>query len=367
MEHHWRMLLAVLAHVLGAQSHRHVEIHLDGAALPVAPEAVLESELELGAIEGTFAGIQGVVELCLLAGLGQGRFGAVPYLVRAHALFWTGGELDQHLVEAEVGVHLLEQMTEIGNLGGDLRLGAENVGIVLHEAAHAHDAVERPRGLVANARAELGDAQRQIAVGAQALVENLDVARAVHGLDREGALLALGHEHVFLVLVPVARLLPQRLAHDAWGVDLAVAVGLDLAAHVVLQGAVDGPAVGVPEHHAGVVFLHVEELQLAPEHAVVALLGLFEVLEVLVQRLLVVEGGGVEALQHRPLFVAAPVGAGHRHELHVFQKTRVRHVGAAAEVKEISLGVDAYGLVRPLLHHLHLVGLALGAPLLDGL
>ena len=47
----------------------------------------------------------------------------------------------------------------------------------------------------------------------------------------------------------------------------------------------------------------------------VALLGLFEPLQVRLELLLAEEGGAVDALQHLVLLVAAPVGAGHRGEL----------------------------------------------------
>ncbi len=50
----------------------------------------------------------------------------------------------------------------------DLVLGAEDMRVVLREAAHAHDAVQRARRLVAVARSELGHAQRQVAVALQA-------------------------------------------------------------------------------------------------------------------------------------------------------------------------------------------------------
>jgi hypothetical protein len=49
------------------------------------------------------------------------------------------------------------------------------VAVVLREAAHAHEAVQRARGLVAVAGAEFAVAQRQVAVAAQALVEDLHV------------------------------------------------------------------------------------------------------------------------------------------------------------------------------------------------
>jgi hypothetical protein len=64
-----------------------------------------------------------------------------------------------------------------GGLRRDLLVGAEDVGVVLHEAAHAQHAVQRAGRLVAVARAELGHADRQVAVALQALLENLHMRR----------------------------------------------------------------------------------------------------------------------------------------------------------------------------------------------
>ena len=56
----------------------------------------------------------------------------------------------------------------------------------------------------------------------------------------------------------------------------------------------------------------VEEAELAPEAAVVAGARQLEALEVLGERLLGEERGAVDARQHRPRRVPAPVGAGDR-------------------------------------------------------
>ncbi len=61
---------------------------------------------------------------------------------------------------------------------------------------------------VAVAETEFAVAQRQVAIASEIRVEDLDVARAVHRLDREVALLRLGREHVLLVVLPVARAFP---------------------------------------------------------------------------------------------------------------------------------------------------------------
>ena len=74
---------------------------------------------------------------------------------------------------------------------GDLLLGDEDMRVVLGEGAHAHQPVQRARRLEAVHLAELGDLERQIAIGFQAVLEDLDVAGAVHRLDHEGALVLL--------------------------------------------------------------------------------------------------------------------------------------------------------------------------------
>src|SRR5690606_40782129 len=52
---------------------------------------------------------------------------------------------------------------EGGDLGLDLALGAEHVAVVLGEAAHPEDAVQRAGRLVAVAAAEFAVADRQVA------------------------------------------------------------------------------------------------------------------------------------------------------------------------------------------------------------
>ena len=79
----------------------------------------------------------------------------------------------------------------------------------------------------------LGQAQGQVAVGAQPLIEDLDVAGAVHRLDRVLAILGGQHEHVVAELVRVARFLPQGEIHQLRGADLEVAALAQLAEQAV--------------------------------------------------------------------------------------------------------------------------------------
>ena len=200
--------------------------------------------------------------------------------------------------EAEVGIDRLEQFAELDDFGADLIFGAEDVTIVLNEAAHTHDAMQRAATFVAHAGAELGHTQRQVAVALQSLLEDLDMAGAVHRLDREAAVdhrlvdlaialalrfasfraidaavLLVGDEHVLAILGPVTRSLPQLLRLHDRGADLDVAGALDTLANVVLDRAIDRPALGVPVDLTWVVVLQMEQIHLLADLAVVALFG----------------------------------------------------------------------------------------------
>ena len=91
----------------------------------------------------------------------------------------------------------------------DLLPGAEDVGVVLRDVAHAHQAVHHARRPRCDAQALLGEPERQVAVAAPRVVVDLDVTRAVHRLEAEDALVGLDEEHVLAVVVPVPRALPQ--------------------------------------------------------------------------------------------------------------------------------------------------------------
>ena len=89
-----------------------------------------------------------------------------------------------------------------------------------------------------------------------------------------------------------------------------------------------------------------EQVHLAREAAVVALLGFLKLLQISVEVFLFGEGGGVDARQHRPVRVAAPIGAGDLHQLErVADLARRRHMRPAAEVVPIALRVELDVLV----------------------
>src|ERR1700674_5254104 len=84
-----------------------------------------------------------------------------------------------------------------------------------------------------------------------------------------------------------------------------------------------------------------EEIELAPETAVIALLRFLQSMEILVELRPLRPRGAVDARQHGIAVIAAPVGARHLHQLEgAADLARRRHVRPAAEIEPIALLVD---------------------------
>ena len=86
-------------------------------------------------------------------------------------------------------------------------------------------------------------------------------------------------EHVLLVLAPVSGLLPQRLVVQQRRLDFLERLLLTLA-HERFERVVHRGALGRPEHGAGRDGEQLKEVERLPEHAMVALFGFFEIVQV---------------------------------------------------------------------------------------
>ena len=106
-----------------------------------------------------------------LHGFGERGGGAVPVFGLAGVIFRMRsvpiGKLDFEFVEAEI-FHDGESEIHAGfDFGFDLRGHAEDVRVVLGEAAHAEQSVEDAAALVAIDSAKFGEAHGKIAIAVQ--------------------------------------------------------------------------------------------------------------------------------------------------------------------------------------------------------
>ncbi|CAM5594121.1 hypothetical protein STENM223S_02733 [Streptomyces tendae] len=336
VDHDRAGLAAVRAGVLQLEALGQVEVELDRRHLPGAADGVLGLDGDLRAVEGGAARVRHEFQILLLGYLAQRLGGLLPRLVRADELLRVlGGQLEVEVVQAVVAQQVQDEGERLVELLRHLLAGAVDVRVVLGEAAGAGQAVHDARLLVPVHGAELEQAQRQLTVGAAARVEDQVVHRAVHGLEVVVHALVELHGRVHAVGVPVqvARGLEELPLRRVRGVDELVALLLVAAPRVVLHHPADDAALGVEDGEAGADLLRDgEQVQLAAELAVVALLGLGEELQVRLQLVLGGPGGAVDALEHRVLLAAAPVGGGVAHQLERRDVAGGGQVGTAAEV-----------------------------------
>ena len=164
----------------------------------------------------------------------------------ADALLRARGQLQARL-DAEARIQLEAEAQALHHLLLHLLLGAEDVGVVLGDVAHAQQPVEHAARLVAVHQPRLAVADRQIAVGAALVRVDLDVRRAVHRLEAHRTALDVSEVHVVLVLVPVTGLLPQLDVVEDRRFHLAVATARVLRTPQLCQRVVDRHPRRLPE------------------------------------------------------------------------------------------------------------------------
>ena len=246
-------------------------------------------------------------------------------------------------LEAERRVLLADEREGQADLVVDLVVAAEHVRVVLGQLPDAEHPGQDAGALLAIEDRVVVEAHRELAVRARPGAIDEDLLRAVHRLQPGDVVVVVQDEHVVLVVVPVARGLPQLLADEARGAHLAEAgLTADLA-RPVLERPPEGHAARMEEWGRRRLGMEGEEVELAAELAVIPLLGLLHAPQVLVQLLLRVPRGAVDALQHRAGLVAAPVGAGGIEELEGAELLRRPEVAAAAQVLELAVAVEADG------------------------
>ena len=153
----------------------------------------------------------------------------------------------------------------------ELLFPAEDMSVVLREAADPEKARENAALLVAIDRPELGEPQRELPVGAGPRSEDLHVEGAVHRLQEIALVIGFeGRKHGLPVEVEVSARLPEEAPSDVRRVHQLVASRDLLLPPVVLEEMAYECALGMPEREPrpdGV--FEREELELAPEPSVV--------------------------------------------------------------------------------------------------
>src|SRR5579859_174284 len=352
--HHDRLLArAVFRYVFQLEAVRQVEVELNGGKLPGAADGVHQLDVDFRAVKRGFAHNRLVGNIHLLQDLLQRVDGAVPVLLAAdEALLIVGvpdAQLDLVFSEAKSLEDGHGEFHAAHDFALNLLRRAEDVGIILGEAAHPQQAVHHARPLISVHRAQLAVTLRQVAIGAHGIRIDEDVAGAVHGLHAIFRVVELhGREHVLRVIAFMAAGLPQVHAEGVWRINERIAALEVLIAHPVFHFLADDAAFGMPEDQSRPgQFLDAEQVKLLAQHPMVALLGLFDRMQVLLKVFLVEERGAVNALELRIFLVTQPIGPGDAGELESLDPSSGGNVRATAEVYELSIAINSDRIAGP--------------------
>src|SRR5450631_4506007 len=105
VQHHRGMTLTVLADVARPEPGRQVRVHLQGAALPLAPDRIPQHELELRSVKCALARVERRFDPGGSGGLLQRTFVNIPDLIRTYPFGRPIGEFYAHVLEAEIVVN----------------------------------------------------------------------------------------------------------------------------------------------------------------------------------------------------------------------------------------------------------------------
>lgn len=269
-----------------------VEVELDGTALVVSTQSVIEGDVDLGPVESTVACVELPLGTSLLSKrvqcLLQLTLGHIPHANIANILFRAGRKLELE-GEAEKAVDAVQEIESTLDLVLDLVHGAENMGIVLLESSDSSKSGQGTRELISVEDTKVGHPPREILVGNIGVGKDLAVAGTVHRLQSITLLLHIEGEHVLLVVSPVTGRLPEICLVHVRGHDLGEISLLVLALKQVHQGVVDTHTVGEEEGRSRRHLVEEEKLLILSNLSVVALGGFSEEVLVLLKLLLVRE------------------------------------------------------------------------------
>ena len=135
------MLLTIPTHVGHVEAFRLIEVELDSSHLPLSAHGIADVEINLGSVEGPPALVHLIGQALGPDGPAQRFRGLIPPLRFAHRLFRPCGKVNLNVLKAKIRPHLEAESQHLQDLPLDLLRCAEDVGVVLGEAPHAHKPV----------------------------------------------------------------------------------------------------------------------------------------------------------------------------------------------------------------------------------
>ncbi len=290
--------------------------------------------------------------------------------IAADRFFGPGGEKHLEFSKSKCLEHEKCKVQYPADFHFHLIRSAEQVGIILCESPHSHEAVEDPGPFVPVDGSKLAITNGKISITSQVRLIDHDVVRAVHRFELVLAALQLhGRKHVFPIIIEVPAGFPKIKAGRMRGVDQVVPVTNMLLAPKVFNQQADRGSLRMPEHETRAdVILYADQVQFFPHFSVITTLNLFQPGQIGINLGSGWKRGPIDPLQHRVPLVPAPVGAGNVEQLEGTDMACRWQMGAPTKIHEITLRICGDRLmIGKSLNQLNLVLLTTRCEEIDGL
>ena len=346
VNHVGAMALTVAADIGHIEAFRQIEVELNRRGLPLPSDRILDFQVDFRTVKRAAAFVDLAFEPRLFHGLVQRLQGLLPTLGFPHGFLRTRGQIRLHIMKAEGIPHGQTETQYLGDLVLDLFGSTNDVGIVLGKAAHPQQPMQHPALFIPIHRPQFGPAQGQFPIGSGPILVNLDVKRAIHGLDVIIVLVDLhGGIHRIAIEIQVTAGLPQIGPPHMRRIEQFVAVGVVLFLPEGLNDMPNPRPVRMPADQARPdVIMRAEQLKLSPEFAVIAFLGLLEGPQIGIQLIFAGESRPINTLQHGVALIAAKIRTGNRQKLYRPDLAGMLQVRAATQIDEIPALIHRNGL-----------------------
>ena len=309
VNHDRSVLFAVLSHVRQVETFRHLEIQLNGSALPCSANAVFQVEVDFRSVKCAVA----FVDFVVLAQNIQCTFQCVgcrlPLLVGTHAVFRTCGKF-QLVLESEHLVEFVYQTYNAFDFFLYLVRSHEDVSIVLSKATNTHKSVQRTGKFVTVNKSKFRHTLGQVTVTVRFALVHQHSAGAVHGFDCVVFVVNLNHVHIVFVVIPVSAAMPKFLIENHWRFDFFITCQCVFFAPEIFQSVSQHHSFGEEKRETGTFVENVEKVQFLAQLAVVTAFGFFHAYDVFVQFQLLFKSRAVDTCQHFVFCVPTPIGTG---------------------------------------------------------
>ncbi len=313
MHHERPMRLPIITGVFEAKPFRQVEVELYGTELPFPPERIDHLQIDLWAIKGCPAFIQVKRQLSSFQRLAQRLGRHVPIRQLTGKLIRVAGrKISMKIVQAKMTQDMQTEMERPVYFFRHLVGTAKNVRIILSEAAYPQQAMQDARAFITINRTPLGYANRQIPIGAGFVFIDLNMERTIHRFDVVGFVIDLhGRIHVFLIPGQVPARFPQPRPPNVRRISQVVAILNVFLLAIGFSQVAHHSAVRMPEYQPSPNFrINTEQIEILAKLTVISAAGFLDSPQIGIQFLSGVPGGSIDALQHRPGFISAPVSSG---------------------------------------------------------